>query len=249
MYRVEATDRAGRLNLGSGVMVAPHTLVTNCHTLSNARDIQVIGAAARVPARLIRAHNERDLCLLSVPGLQSDVASLGSTADREMGETVLAVGFPMGGSLTVNRGHIEGLFTYRGSGRVIQGSAYFSFGKSGGALFDGHGKLIGILTFKCRAGGPYHFSVPVEWVKNLMDDHANTAKMYTGKPFWQHTDERQPRFLRAASLLAEGDCTALQELTSQWLTREPDNAEAQFMAKRAQLCHLLEKIQRPRLEK
>jgi len=230
-------------------MVGASTLITNCHTLANARDIHVKGAQSRTSARIIRANSERDLCLLYVPGLKGTVATLGSTADKHVGEALIAVGFPSGGSLTISHGHIEGLFTYQGAGRVVQGSAYFSFGKSGGALFDERGKLIGILTFKCRAGGPYHFSVPVEWAKSLIEDTTESAISFDDKAFWQHTDERQPVFLRAASHFAEGDCSALRELTAQWLTREPDNPEALLLAKRARMCNLLDRIQRPRLEK
>jgi serine protease Do len=249
VFRIEAADSAGRLHSGSGVLVGAHTLVTTCHTLSSAQDIHVIDGEARLRARLVRANSEHDLCLLSVPGVKGVPATLGSTAGKRKGDAIIAVGFPAGASLTVSRGHIEGLFTYGGSGRVIQGSAYFTLGKSGGALFDTDGWLIGILTFKCRAGGPYHFSVPVEWAKTLLEDVSTPVDRLTGKAFWQHTDERQPVFLRAASLFAEGDCELLKALTAQWLAREPDNAEAILMARRAQLCHLLEKIQRPLLEK
>jgi S1-C subfamily serine protease len=151
--------------------------------------------------------------------------------------------------LTVSSGHIEGLFTHQGKGRVIQGSAYFSAGKSGGGLFDRRGSLIGILTFKCRAGGPYHFAVPAEWVESLMHEDARSTPAFSGTPFWRHTDERQPMFLRAAALSAAGDCAALSTLAEQWLAREPGNRDALFVAKRAERCAMLEFIQRPRLEK
>jgi S1-C subfamily serine protease len=248
VFRIEASENSGRLHSGSGVMVGADSVITNCHTIRNAQAIHVTGATTRVPARLVRANAERDLCLLSVPGLKGSVVTMGSTTEKRVGEPLVAVGFPAGRSLTVSRGHIEGLFTYQGSGRVVQGSAYFSFGKSGGALFDENGWLIGILTFKCRGGGPYHFSVPVEWVKALMDDGSHAPLAPGDKPFWQYTDERQPVFLRAASLLAQGDCAVLKALAMQWLTLEPENPEAVFVAGRAQLCEWLEKRQRPLLD-
>jgi len=247
VFRIEASEQSGRLHSGSGVMVGENRLITNCHTIHHARTILVMGATAHLPARLLRAHGERDLCLLDVPGLKGNVATLGATAAKRVGDPLVAVGFPAGGSLTVSRGHIEGLFTYRGAGRVVQGSAHFTFGKSGGALFDEQGSLIGILTFKCRGGGPYHFSVPVEWVKTLMEDGSRPAPASGDQPFWKYTDDRQPMFLRAASLLAQGECAALKAQTAQWLTREPGNPDAEFMAGRAQLCDWLEIRQRPLL--
>ena len=75
------------------------------------------------------------------------------------------------------------------------------------------------------------------------------APAVTAKPFWQHTDERQPVFVRAASLSAEGDCVALKALASQRLAHEPRNPEAAFMAERALRCNPGEQVERPRLEK
>ena len=246
---------SGRTQSGSGVLVAPHMVVTNCHTIWNAHSISVTGAAGAVPAHLVRTHAERDLCLLNAPRLTGIPVALGSTAGKQAGDLIIAIGYPAGATVTISTGHIEGLFTYQGPGRVIQGSAYFSPGKSGGGLFDQHGSLIGILTFKCNAGGPYHFAVPAEWVDNLLHEGhdknpvAKPASAPAGKPFWQHTDARQPLFLRAASLSAEGNCKALNELAADWMAREPDNADAAFVAQRAQHCNILALIQRPLLEK
>lgn len=250
VFRVEASESSARTHFGSAVMVGANRVVTNCHTISSARTIHVIGASAPLAAHLVRSNIERDLCLLSVPGLSGTIATLGNTNEKAVGDNVVAVGFPAGASLTVSRGHIEGLYTYKGgTGRVVQGSAYFTFGKSGGALFDTHGRLIGILTFKCRGGGPYHFSVPVEWVGALLDDASHIAAGADDKPFWRHTGDRQPLFLRAASLFAQGECATLRALTVKWLEREPGNPEAEFLAKRSLHCDLLEKLQRPLLEK
>lgn len=42
-------------------------------------------------------------------------------------------------------------------GRVVQTSADFDRGASGGGLFDRQGRLVGILTFKASSGGNFHF--------------------------------------------------------------------------------------------
>ena len=249
VFRIEARGTAGHLHSGSGVLISPHSLVTNCHTILHARTISVAGPSGRVPAHLVRAHTDRDLCLLSAPLLNGTPVSLGSTEDKRAGEPIVAMGYPVGATLTTSSGHIEGLFTYQGKGRVVQGSAYFSPGKSGGGLFDKRGLLIGILTFKCRAGGPYHFAVPAEWIETLLHDIARPSQASSGTPFWQHTDERQPMFLRAAALSAGGDCDALANLAARWLASDPGNLDAQFVARRAERCTLLELIQRRLLEK
>lgn len=239
VFRLVASDGAGRTHSGSGVMIAQNTVVTNCHVVLRAHEIRVTVPSGRLRAQLIRAHIEHDLCLLSVPGLTGQVVTLGNTSRKHEGDSIVAVGFAKGADLTATRGHIEGLFTYKGAGRVVQGSASFSPGKSGGGLFDEQGTLIGILTFKCLAGGPFHFAVPVEWVKILMRDTSSLVSTIAEKPFWKYTDQRQPIFLRAASLFAESDCEALDELASAWLAREPNNPDALFMVKRAWRCTAL----------
>ena len=163
IFRIEAYETSGRRHSGTGVLVAPHTLVTNCHVIGSSQKVVAFTSAGQLAARLLRGNAQRDLCLLNVPGLQGTVVKLGGTMAKRAGDAIYAAGFAKDAGLSVNRGHIEGLFTYQGSGRIVQGSAFFGPGKSGGGLFDQNGRLIGVLTFKCRGGGPFHFAVPVEW--------------------------------------------------------------------------------------
>lgn len=248
VVRIEARDGFGRVNSGSAIVVAPHTLITSCHVVVNARIIDATGATGRYAARLVRAHTARDLCLLDAPGLEAAAINLGATTEKRAGDTISAVGYPAGSALTWSHGKIEGLFPVNGAGRVVQGSAIFNPGASGGGLFDGEGRLIGVLTFKLRASGPYHFAVPVEWLVSLMQDDSATATVFADKPFWQHTDERQPVFLRAASLSADGDCAGLNTLAAQRLARDPKNAETLLLIRHAQQCSASAQARRPMLK-
>lgn len=249
IVRIEAHDGFGRVNSGTGIVVAPHTLITNCHVVANARIIDATGATGRYAARLVRAHTVRDLCLLDAPGLEAAAINLGATTEKRAGDTISAVGYPAGSALTWSHGKIEGLFPVNGAGRVVQGSAIFNPGASGGGLFDGEGRLIGVLTFKLRASGPYHFAVPVEWLVSLMQqDDSATVPVFADKPFWQHTDQRQPVFLRAASLSADGDCAGLNTLAAQRLARDPKHAETLLLIRHAQQCSASAQARRPMLK-
>jgi serine protease Do len=237
VFRIQAVDARNRVASGTAVLVAPRALVTNCHVVLDAREIAVIDAGRSHMAHIARADVERDLCLLSGPALEAPVATPGDTVRLDPGKLIAAVGYTMEGALTLSRGRIEGLFSYGSRGRVIQGSAHFDAGASGGGLFDDSGRLIGILTFKARAGGAFHFAVPVEWVMDLLANRISSSRSDARSAFWQYTDARQPVFLRAASLAAQGDCAALTEVAQQWLTQEPANPEAKLAAKSAQRCH------------
>ena len=121
------------------------------------------------------------------------VASAAEPGEPRIGQFVYAVGYPNGGKLAISGGEVMGLHAYDGA-KVIRMSAPFDHGASGGALLDRDGRLLGILTFKARAGGAYHFAVPVEWLAAKPD--ATEAE----QAFWEGPRESQPYFLRALAL-------------------------------------------------
>jgi serine protease Do len=236
VFRIQTADAQRRIASGTAVLVAARTLVTNCHVVLDAHEITVIDTVKSHAAYMARGDVERDLCLLEVPALDAPAVMLGDTSRLRPGETIAAAGYSTEGVLAWSTGQIEGLFSYNGRGRVIQGSAPFDAGASGGGLFDDGGQLIGILTFKARAGGAFHFAVPVEWVTDLLANKVRMPRSSATSAFWQYTDARQPTFLRAASLAARGNCAALAEVAEQWLRREPGNPEAGLTATNAQQC-------------
>jgi S1-C subfamily serine protease len=237
MFRIQATDAQGRDVFGTAVLIAPAILVTNCHVVLDARAIAVEVGTTRPAARVVKADTERDVCLLAGPELDAPVATLGTTAALLPGASITSAGYSRGGSLVWNTGQVEGLYSYDGRGRVIQGSAAFDEGASGGGLFDSAGRLVGILTFKARAGGPFHFAAPVEWAADLLAD-TSPADRRDGTAFWRHTDAKGPPFMRVASLAARGDCAALAEVAGQWLKKEPNNPEAGMAARNLHYCQL-----------
>ena len=165
-----------RVALGSAVAIAPGRVVTNCHVLAlgiaadtNARDlaieVKVAGQRSGHKARLTNADPARDLCVLEVAGLDAPVAALGSTRGLRVGQQVYAVGSPHGLELTLSGGLVSSLRRTE-SEPIIQTDAAVSGGSSGGGLFDGNGRLIGITTFGVRDGQNLNFALPVEWVRD-----------------------------------------------------------------------------------
>lgn len=67
----------------------------------------------------------------------------------------------------MSRGRIIGLHYECDGERVIQTSAAFDRGTSGSGLFDRQGRLVGLLTFKAKAGGNFHFALPVGWLRHM----------------------------------------------------------------------------------
>jgi len=155
---------------GSGVVIRPGVVVTNCHVLRGAKDVGALHRDTFYPApRVIDSNIGRDLCLLAVPALPAAQIRTGSSTALRVGQKVFAIGAPygldLGVELTLSEGLVSALRRHaRDAYPMIQTSAPMSPGSSGGALLAGDGSLIGITSFQHGAGQNLNFAVPVEWV-------------------------------------------------------------------------------------
>lgn len=225
VYRVRAVDADGKVNHGSAVLLAPGKLVTSCHVTRNATSIEVDQGNKPLAARTHFADLPHDLCVLSAAGLAGR-APVGRSpaASLKVGDEVVAVGYRHGRRLAAARGKLKALHPYHG-GLVLQVSAPFEHGQSGGALFDRDGRLVGITAFKAVAGGDFHFALPLEWLPDdaLREGWFGGAQSGQQKAFWEHPREDQPVFLRAASLEAAAKWEALSEVAQEWVRTDDAN--------------------------
>lgn len=220
VFKLRAFDASGRVRLGSGVLVAPERLVTNAHVIGDAVRVEVTAPGRSGAVAEQSCNRRRDLCLLRVPGLGGTVAPLRLASNLAPGEAVFAAGYPAGGRLVRNGGEVKALHAFDMS-KVIQSSAEFDAGASGGGLFDREGRLVGVITFKWRHGGDFHFAVPAEWVAAALDGGPESgAPVATGRAFWDEDGERMPLFLRAAALEAGGNWEGLLDLATDWRDAE-----------------------------
>lgn len=233
LHKVEAANPDGSVSIGTGVMVAPGFVITNCHVVQRARAIEVVKGALHRPVESVYSDVEHDLCVLSAPQAEGDpVARLRDDPPR-VGERVHAMGFILGISPRFSSGEISALYEYD-RGKVIQSTTPFSSGASGGGLFDDEGRVAGIVTFKYRGSTAYHFSLPAKWVKEAMDRfRAQPVRPTPGTPFWQRPRELQPHFLRAAAFEAESNWFGVLDVARAWTRSEPDNATAWFVLGKA----------------
>lgn len=195
--KVRAYRWDGTVTLGSAVQTAPGRFVTNCHVVSGAERTEIVHDASKLPAKVDAADVYHDLCILHTA--KSPGAPAVASENVAVGDPVTAVGFPGGGDIAVTHGHVVALHEYDGA-KVIQISAPFDAGASGGALFDSTGRLIGILAFKATAGGPFYFALPVSWLASIGDARRVTSDTYV--PFWQQPYGKLPYFLRVISIQA-----------------------------------------------
>jgi hypothetical protein len=226
VYRIQAVDTRGRVSNGSAVLIAPGRLVTTCHVTRTAHSIQISQRDGTWSARPSFVDIGHDLCVLSAPDLAAPAPALiGTPGDLTIGDEVVAVGYRYGCTLAITTGKVKALDWYDGA-PVLQVSASFDYGQSGGALFDASGRLVGITAFKAVAGGDFHFALPLGWLppSAMLGDTVAGGGQDTGeKAFWQRMRDKQPLFLRAASLEAAGKWDALSEVAQEWVRADHAN--------------------------
>jgi serine protease Do len=196
VIKVEARNTDGSLSIGSGIVLGSGLIVTNCHVTRNADTITLTYGDMRVEADSEASDVPHDVCLLHASAAQFRPAAAIARDSPEPGQAVFAVGFSGGRKIHVSDGLIDALHDFDG-GKLIETSAPFAYGASGGGLFDVHGQLVGILSFKSRGAGARHYCLPAAWVVMAARHfEGRPVAPLNGLPFWQESSEKRPDFLR-----------------------------------------------------
>lgn len=232
VVKVEVQRRQGGYSLGSGVVVAPGRVATNCHVTRDADNIQVQRGGVRWPADAQASRPDLDLCVLRVPELRGEPVDLGSAEQLKPGDPVAALGFTGGAGLQVSDGQVIALHRHA-RGQVVQSSNWFTSGASGGGLFDDRLRLVGLLTFRLRGGASHYFAAPADWLQPLLAADAPFRPIApldgTAPPFWQQAVGQQPWFLQAAALEQAMQWPALLSLSGHWAEGDQDDAEPWYL--------------------
>jgi serine protease Do len=225
VLKIEALGERG-FALGSAVVIAPERVVTNCHVSRDALKVNVLRGGVRWLAEPLASDIDHDLCLLHVPGLVAGAVTLGRADSLEPGQAVVALGYTGGVGIQLSEGEVISLHRFDG-GRVIQSSNWFSSGASGGGLFDGDQRLVGILTFRLRGGEVHSFAAPVEWLQPLLAAAAAPAAREPPATlaYWQRPNDQRPWFLQAAVLERDDRWHELATLASDWAGTSAGDAE------------------------
>jgi tetratricopeptide (TPR) repeat protein len=138
---------------GSGVIISNNGIcVSNYHVFIGAKKAIAITASGKKFAitKILDYSKQNDLIKfkLDIGAEITAPAALNSLLPQK-GVEVFAVGYPNGfriqGESTLSTGIISGIREENGE-KIIQTSTPFTHGSSGGGLFDGTGKLVGITS-------------------------------------------------------------------------------------------------------
>jgi len=160
-------------SLGSGFVLHPAGyIVTNAHVVRRAEQVTVtLQDNIKLPARVISAERTLDLAVLKVDppdGRELPHLPLGRSDDLMVGETVIAIGNPLGYANSLTTGVISATNRTLNFGRgveiggLIQTDAPINPGNSGGPLLNIKGELIGINTAIRADAQNIGFAIPVD---------------------------------------------------------------------------------------
>lgn len=154
VVKVLNTIGQGQQASGSGVFISEDGyLITNNHVVEGQSRLQVIYADGSYhEAELIGTDAFADLAVLRVRDAVPAVAALGDSDALQPGETVIAIGSPLGdfqNSVTVGVVSALNRTVDRMEG-LIQTDAAINHGNSGGPLINTNGEIVGINTLVVR---------------------------------------------------------------------------------------------------
>ena len=194
VVQVQAYPASGKVSLGSGVVIDGHRVATNCHITQRAYKVVVSKGAERFDAVTQRVDVQRDLCILDAPTMQLPQAKLGHTEKLKQGETLYLYGYPRAIGVSFSQGKVQSLHPFK-RGLIIETSADFAEGASGGGIFNDHSELMGLATFFSRGLDRHYYAIPASWIHTLNRSRAETIKPLEGLPFWLDF-KHLPAFLR-----------------------------------------------------
>ena len=232
VLKVEVIRTDDSYSLGSGVVVGPQQVVTNCHVTRDAKEISIMQAGLRWTVDLETSDVEHDLCLLRVPGMKAEPVAFGAAVSLKVGQPVTALGYTGGLGIQNSPGDVVLLHRFDGS-NVIQSTNWFTSGASGGGMFDDSLKLVGILTFRLRGGEANYYAAPVEWVRNLLTGRLPSHRVMpldaNELSYWQRPVSSQPTFLQTAVLERDHRWKELEAMAVSWQAAAADDAEPWFL--------------------
>ncbi|AAK80387.1 serine protease Do [Clostridium acetobutylicum] len=169
--------------MGSGIIFNNDGyILTNYHVIKGADKIAVIlNNKKEVSAKVVNYDEANDIAVIKMTGSFTvpGVAELGSSASLNVGDSVVAIGNPLGKEFlgTVTTGVVSAVnrevAVSEGQKQTyIQTDAAINPGNSGGPLVNSFGQVVGINSAKISENGVegIGFSIPIDTVKSKIQN-------------------------------------------------------------------------------
>jgi len=166
-------DGEAQAGIGSGFFVDTGYIETNYHVIEGARQVYAKSVANQTRytiEEIVVIDEKHNLAILRVSGPSSPILNLENSDEIEIGETVYAVGNPIGLQGTVSRGIVSSMRDFGQNGIRIQIDAPISPGNSGGPVLNEKGEVIGVSVSGIRGidAQNLNFAIPSNYLKALL---------------------------------------------------------------------------------
>lgn len=196
---------------GSGVIITTDGYIaTNYHVIDGATKVSVRTTdGTSYEAKIIGGDEKTDLAVIKIEAKELTAAVMGNFDDCKVGDTVVAIGNPLGQlGGTVTDGIISALdreITIDNNiMTLIQTNTAINPGNSGGGLFNTSGQLIGVVNAKSSGSDVegLGFAIPIDLAKTVITDLIEhgyvTGRIETGIEVIEITDFQTAMYYRVS---------------------------------------------------
>ena len=178
---------------GSGFVITQDGyIVTNHHVIEKATSVTVtMYDGTEYPATIVGSDSDYDVAVLKINATGLQPVTLGNSADVNVGDTVLAIGNPLGElTFSMSQGIVsccDRAINVDGTPfNMIQVDASINPGNSGGPLMNLYGEVVGIVSAKYSSYSDttvegLGFAIPIGDVQAIITDIMENGQS-TGKP-------------------------------------------------------------------
>ena len=171
-----------KASLGTGVIFTENGyILTNYHVVEGGSDCYIaLDTGASYQASYVAGDPVNDLAVLKVDARDLPAAEFGDSEDLEVGDTVYAIGNPLGYELwgTMTDGIVSAVdrnVTVDGrTMTLIQTNAALNSGNSGGPLINEYGQVVGLNVIKMSSSyfsiEGLGFAIPSATMDRVVDD-------------------------------------------------------------------------------
>lgn len=184
-----SSSNESELGLGTGVIVTDNGyILSNEHVTGSkySKCYITLETGQHYEGKVVWSDSDLDLSLTKIEAKNLSYATLGDSSQIRVGETVYAIGNPIGFEFrrTVTSGiisaknrtiKIEEDNNQAYMSDLIQTDATINPGNSGGPLILPNGEVIGINTVKISTAEGIGFAVPIDVVKSIIKSYQETG--------------------------------------------------------------------------
>lgn len=216
-----STPKGPRNGMGSGAIVDKRGyILTNNHVIEGTKEIKVTVEGTKAPyvATVVAAMAAGDLALLKIEAtVDLPAIAVGQSSDLELGETLIALGHPLGfKQMVATKGILSAIAedTEIGPGttipKLLQTDAAINPGNSGGVVINLSGEMVGVVVAMAGRAQGIGFALPVDEVRtNLAAMVRKTSDKTTGFAAKAHVVGDRPQ-LYVESVTDKAECAGLR---------------------------------------